>query len=274
MENLQKKINQAWEARDNLSTDSKLFSKVKQDVEQVIDLIECGQLQVAEKKNDEWVVNEWLKKAILLKFRTSEFKLYEDDCQKWYDKIDPKFMSYTKEEFASAGCRVVPGAFVRRGTYIAKNTVIMPSFVNIGASIGEGTLIDTWATIGSCAMIGKNCHISGGVGIGGVLEPLQASPVIIEDDCFIGARSEIVEGVKIGQGSVLSMGVFIGQSTKIVYRDTGEIIYGKIPPYSVVVPGTLPDKDPAKPSLYCAVIIKQVDAKTRSKTSLNELLRL
>lgn len=271
--NLQQRINEAWEIRDNLSNDKQLFSQTKHDVQQAINLIESGEAAISEKIDDEWIVHEWLKKAILLNFRTSEFKIYDANCQKWYDKIDPKFLHASKEDFIEAGCRVVPGAFIRNGTYIAKNTVIMPSFINIGASIGEGTLIDTWATVGSCANIGKNCHISGGAGIGGVLEPLQAKPVIIEDDCFIGARSEIVEGVAVGQGSVLGMGVFVGMSTKIVYRDTGKVIYGKIPPYSVVVPGTLPDKDPTKPSLYCAVIIKQVDAKTRSKTSLNDLLR-
>lgn len=273
IEEIQKRINEAWEVRDNLATDHQLFNDVKQDVEQALNLIELGQVAVSEKKHDQWVVNQWLKKAILLNFRTSEFKIYDGNCHKWYDKVDPQFMNSDIENFAAKGCRVVPGAFIRAGSYIAKNTVIMPSFINIGASVNEGTLIDSWATVGSCANIGKNCHISGGAGIGGVLEPLQANPVIIEDDCFIGARSEVVEGVAIGKGSVLGMGVFIGMSTKIVYRDTGEIIYGKVPPYSVVVPGTLPDKDPTKPSLYCAVIIKQVDEKTRSKTSLNELLR-
>ena len=273
IEEIQKRINEAWDARDSLAADTPLFNRITQDVKQAIDLIEKGHVAVSEKKHGQWVVNKWLKKAILLNFRTSEFKMYDGNCQKWYDKVDPKFMNYDVEDFTTEGCRVVPGAFIRAGSYIAKNTVIMPSFINIGASINEGTLIDSWATVGSCANIGKNCHISGGVGIGGVLEPLQANPVIIEDDCFIGARSEVVEGAIIGKGSVLGMGVFIGMSTKIVYRDTGEIIYGKVPPYSVVVPGTLPDKDPTKPSLYCAVIIKQVDEKTRSKTSLNELLR-
>ena len=273
MEEIQKRINEAWELRTKLQEDANLFTKVKSDVEQAIGLIESGKAHVSEKKNEEWVVNEWLKKAILLNFTTSEFKIYDGNCQKWYDKVDPKFMNASADEIAKAGCRVVPGAFIRKGTHIAKNAVIMPSFINIGASVGEGTLVDTWATIGSCANIGKNCHISGGAGIGGVLEPLQATPVIIEDNCFIGARSEIVEGVVVGEGAVLGMGVFIGMSTKIVYRDTGEVIYGKVPPYSVVVPGTMPSEDPKKPSLYCAVIIKQVDEKTRSKTSLNELLR-
>lgn len=271
---LEQRINEAWEVRDNLTSNHKLFDNVKQDVKHTFELIENGKAQISEKVNNKWIVNEWLKKAILLNFKTSEFKMYEGgNCQKWYDKIDPKFMHHDEKNFADSKCRVVPGAFIRSGSHIAKNTVIMPSFINVGAFIDEGTLVDAWATIGSCVRIGKNCHISGGAGIGGVLEPIQANPVIIEDDCFIGARSEVVEGVVVGQGSVLGMGVFIGMSTKIVYRDTGEIIYGKIPPYSVVVPGTLPDKDPSKPSLYCAVIIKQVDAKTRSKTSLNELLR-
>jgi 2,3,4,5-tetrahydropyridine-2-carboxylate N-succinyltransferase len=200
-------------------------------------------------------------------------QIYDGNCMQWYDKIDLKFMKRDKEKLEESGLRIVPGAFIRSGAYLGKNVVVMPSFINIGAHIGDGTLVDTWATIGSCAYIGKNCHISGGVGIGGVLEPLQASPVIIEDNCFIGARSEIVEGVIVEEGSVISMGVFIGASTKIIDRNTGEIIYGKVPAYSVVVPGSMPSNNPGLPSLYCAVIIKQVDEKTRAKTSINELLR-
>jgi len=191
----------------------------------------------------------------------------------WYDKVPSKFAGWTEQDYQNAGFRAVPNCTVRYGSYIAKNVVLMPSFVNLGAYVDNGTMIDTWATVGSCAQIGKNCHISGGTGIGGVLEPLQAGPVIIEDNCFIGARSEVAEGVIVGEGSVISMGVFLGKSTKIVNRDTGEIIYGKVPPYSVVVPGSLPNEDPSKPSLYCAVIVKQVDEKTRSKTSINDLLR-
>jgi len=200
-------------------------------------------------------------------------KIYDGNCMKWYDKIDPLSINYSENDFKEHGSRIVPGAFIRRGAYIGKNVIAMPSFINIGAHVGEGTLVDTWATIGSCAYIGKNCHISGGTGIGGVLEPLQAKPVIIEDNCFIGARSEIVEGVIVEEGAVISMGVFIGASTKIVDRHTGKIIYGKVPAYSVVVPGALPGTRPDLPSLYCAVIIKQVDKKTREKTALNELLR-
>lgn len=255
-------------------------------VNEVIELLDQGKIYVTYKDSPSgnWLVNEWVKKAILLNFSLSEFKLYDGESSKWYDKIDPKFLDAKEQDFKEAGCRVVPGAFIRKGSYIGPNTVVMPSFINIGAHIKQGCMIDSWATIGSCAHIGENSHISGGAGIGGVLEPLQASPVIIEDNCFIGARSEIVEGVIIGEGSVISMGVFIGASTKIVDRQTGKITYGKIPPYSVVVPGSLPatqstannaDNNGSSPlpSLYCAVIIKQVDSKTRSKTSINELLR-
>lgn len=266
-------INSSWERRDELVNDSVFAKQVASEVATVMRMIEKGELSVAEKTSGGWRVNEWAKKAILLNFRVSNFKIYDGGAHRWYDKISPRFMSGQEEELIRSGTRIVPGAFIRSGTYIAKNTVIMPSFVNIGASIGEGTLIDSWATIGSCANIGRNCHISGGVGIGGVLEPLQASPVIIEDNCFIGARSEVVEGVLVGEGAVLGMGVYIGASTKIVYRDSGEVIYGKVPPYSVVVPGSMPAQDFSKPSIYCAVIIKQVDEKTRKKTSLNELLR-
>lgn len=271
--NLPEAINAAWEKKDEIKSNNSFLSEVTLLVNDVISLIETGGISVASKGKDGWYVNQWIKKAILLNFYVSDFKIFESGCHKWYDKIEPKFLGAREEELKAAGCRIVPGAFIRKGAYIAKNTVIMPSFINIGASIGEGTLIDSWATVGSCANIGKNCHISGGVGIGGVLEPLQSSPVIIEDNCFIGARSEIVEGVIVGEGSVLGMGVFIGSSTKIVYRDSGEVIYGRIPPYSVVVPGSMPSTAPGIPSLYCAIIIKKVDEKTRSKTSLNELLR-
>ncbi|MGO8952428.1 MAG: 2,3,4,5-tetrahydropyridine-2,6-dicarboxylate N-succinyltransferase [Rhodomicrobium sp.] len=241
-------------------------------------LLDSGKVRVAEKKDGTWIVNDWLKKAILLSFRLNENCLMGQAAPgPWWDKVPAKFSGWTAEAFQSAGFRAVPGAVVRHSAYIAPGAVLMPCFVNAGAYVDEGTMIDTWSTVGSCAQIGKNCHISGGVGIGGVLEPLQASPVIIEDNCFIGARSEVAEGVIAGEGSVLSMGVFIGQSTKIVDRATGEVIYGRVPPYSVVVPGALPGKPLSdgtpSPSLSCAVIVKRVDAQTRSKTSINELLR-
>lgn len=247
-------------------------------VEQTLMLLDTGQARVAEKKDGAWIVNDWLKKAILLSFRLNENKLMGGPLPgPWWDKIPGKFAGWTPEMFQSAGFRAVPGCVVRQPAFIAPGVVLMPCFVNAGAYVDEGTMIDTWCTVGSCAQVGKNCHISGGVGIGGVLEPLQASPVIIEDNCFIGARSEIAEGVIVGEGSVISMGVFIGQSTKIVDRTSGEVLYGRVPPYSVVVPGSmpgkaLPDGNPG-PSLACAVIVKRVDEKTRSKTSINELLR-
>jgi 2,3,4,5-tetrahydropyridine-2-carboxylate N-succinyltransferase len=262
-------IEELWQIRDSL-TDK---TKAKEIIEQVLSQLESGEISVCEKIGNEWQVNEWIKKAILLNFKISDLKTYDGNCLKWYDKIDPLFTNYSEEDFKKIAARIVPGAFIRRGSYIGKNTVIMPSFINIGAHVGSGTLIDTWATVGSCAYIGKNCHISGGTGIGGVLEPLQAKPVIIEDNCFIGARSEIVEGVIVEEGSVISMGVFIGASTKIVYRDTGKVIYGKIPAYSVVVPGNMTADKPGLPGLYCAVIIKQVDKQTREKTAINDLLR-
>ncbi len=265
MNNFEDKINNYWKNRDNLDFSN---NKIKQDVAKTLAEIDKGSIRVANKtiKNG-WQVNQWIKKTILLSFRTNEMKLYygspyeKGGISSWYDKVPSKFTNWTEEQYKKAGFRSVPGSVVRYGSYIGKNVVLMPSFVNLGAYIDEGTMIDSWATVGSCAQIGKNCHISGGAGIGGVLEPLQADPVIVEDNCFIGARSEIVEGVKIGEGSVISMGVFIGQSTKIVHRDTGKIIYGEVPPYSVVVPGSLPNSDPTKPALYCAVIIKQVDEK-------------
>ncbi|MGE0755135.1 MAG: 2,3,4,5-tetrahydropyridine-2,6-dicarboxylate N-succinyltransferase, partial [Alphaproteobacteria bacterium] len=240
---------------------------------------------VAEKKDGEWVVNQWAKKAVLLSFRLNDMQLHAhgpypakdfdnpEGHSFWYDKVNSKFIGWDEARFKQAGFRAVPGCFVRHSAYIAKDVVLMPSFVNLGAYVDEGTMVDTWATIGSCAQIGKHCHISGGVGIGGVLEPLQAGPVIIEDNCFIGARSEVAEGVVIEQGAVISMGVYLGASTKIIDRATGEVMYGRVPAYSVVVPGSVPGKTPDAPSLYCAVIVKRVDEKTRSKTGINELLR-
>ena len=267
-------INTAWENKDSINGQSD--KSILDAINQTIELVDKGELRVAEKNGNEWVVNQWVKKAIMLSFRTHDMDSLSGPYSSWYDKshlLKGKTSGWTKEDHIKAGFRMVPNSPVRKGSFIGKNAVLMPCFVNIGAYVDEGTMVDTWASVGSCAQIGKNCHISGGAGIGGVLEPMQANPTIIEDKCFIGARSEIVEGVIVGEGSVLSMGVFIGQSTKIVYRETGEVIYGKIPPYSVIVPGSLPSKDGKGPALYCAVIIKQVDEKTRSKTSINDLLR-
>ena len=247
-------------------------AKVEAAVSAAIDLLDSGAARVAEKRGSDWHVNQWLKKAVLLSFALRDNSVIQSGHTRFYDKVASKYADYTAEQFANDGVRVVPDAVVRQGSYIAPDVVLMPSFTNIGAYVDSGTMIDTWATVGSCAQIGKNVHLSGGVGIGGVLEPIQAGPTIIEDDCFIGARSEIVEGVIVEQGSVISMGVYIGQSTKIYNRDSGEISYGRIPAGSVVVSGNLPSKD-GKYSLYCAVIVKHVDAKTRSKTSLNDLLR-
>ncbi len=262
-------INDAFENRASLTPDNK---EVVAAVNEAIEMIESGQARVAEPTADGWHVNQWLKKAVLLSFRLNDNGVIADGYTNYYDKVASKYSHYSEADFKAAGVRVVPPASARRGTYIAKNVVLMPSYTNIGAYIDEGTMVDTWATVGSCAQIGKNVHLSGGVGIGGVLEPLQAGPTIIEDNCFIGARSEIVEGVVVEKGSVISMGVYIGQSTKIFNRMTGEISYGRVPAGSVVVPGSLPAKDGSH-SLYCAVIIKQVDEKTRSKTGINELLR-
>ena len=267
-------INTAWDNKDSINGQSD--KSILDAIDQTIELVDKGELRVAEKNGKEWVVNQWVKKAIMLSFRTHEMDSLSGPYSSWYDKshlLKGKTSGWTKEDHIKAGFRMVPNSPVRKGSFIGKNAVLMPCFVNIGAYVDEGTMVDTWASVGSCAQIGKNCHISGGAGIGGVLEPMQANPTIIEDNCFIGARSEIVEGVIVGEGSVLSMGVFIGQSTKIVYRETGEVIYGKIPPYSVIVPGSIPSKDGKGPALYCAVIIKQVDEKTRSKTSINDLLR-
>ncbi len=267
-------IDSAWEDRANLNpnTDN---NHLRQAVENTIQQLDSGLLRVAEKIDGEWVTHQWAKKAVLLSFRLNDNQVMADSAQPtaaYFDKVPTKFASYSSADFKAGGFRVVPPAVARRGAFIAKNVVLMPSYVNIGAYVDEGTMVDTWATVGSCAQIGKNVHLSGGVGIGGVLEPLQANPTIIEDNCFVGARSEVVEGVIVGEGSVISMGVFIGQSTKIYNRATGEISYGKVPPYSVVVAGCLPSAD-GKYSLNCAVIVKQVDAQTRSKTSINDLLR-
>ena len=268
---LEKEINAIWKTRDSLS--SKSNKKIINTIDKTIDLIDKGKIRVAEKTKNKWKVNEWIKKAILLSFRVNEQKVISNGpgSSSWWDKVPSKFSNWKKKDFKKANFRVVPNAVVRKGTHIEENVVLMPSFINIGAYVGSETMIDTWATVGSCAQIGKKCHISGGAGIGGVLEPLQASPVIIEDNCFIGARSEVAEGVIIEEGSVLSMGVYIGASTKIVDRASGKIFYGRVPKYSVVVPGSLEGKKGI--NLYCAVIVKTVDAKTRSKTSINDLLR-
>jgi 2,3,4,5-tetrahydropyridine-2-carboxylate N-succinyltransferase len=238
----------------------------------VIDALDRGEARVAEKSGDTWQVNDWLKKAVLLSFRIFDNRIVEAGYTRFYDKVDLKYAGYDAERFRAEGVRVVPPAVVRRGAYVARNAVLMPSYVNIGAYVGEGTMVDTWATVGSCAQIGRNVHLSGGVGIGGVLEPLQANPTIIEDDCFIGARSEVVEGVIVEQGAVLSMGVYVGQSTRIYDRERDEVLYGRIPAGAVVVPGSLPSPD-GRYSLYCAVIVKRVDAQTRAKVGINELLR-
>jgi 2,3,4,5-tetrahydropyridine-2-carboxylate N-succinyltransferase len=266
-------IEQAWEQRDGIGAST--AGEVRDAVQAAIDALDAGEARVAEKGPEGWRVNQWLKKAVLLSFRLNPTEAIPGGPggAHWWDKVPSKFAGWEPERFAAAGFRAVPGAIVRRGAFIGRNAVLMPSFVNIGAYVDEGTMVDTWATVGSCAQIGRNVHISGGTGIGGVLEPLQAGPVIIEDDCFIGARSEVAEGVIVEQGAVLSMGVFIGASTKIVDRETGEIFMGRVPAYSVVVPGTLPPKNGSGPSLSCAVIVKRVDAQTRSKTSINELLR-
>ncbi|MCD0280576.1 2,3,4,5-tetrahydropyridine-2,6-dicarboxylate N-succinyltransferase [Xanthomonas melonis] len=265
-------IESAFERRATLTVDE-IEGSTRAIVNRVIDGLESGEFRVAEPDGQGgWTVNEWLKKAVLLYFRVNEMAVIDAQPAPFWDKVESRFADFHEAEFRKAGVRVVPGAVARRGSYFGKDVVLMPSFTNIGAHVGEGTMVDTWATVGSCAQIGKHCHLSGGAGIGGVLEPLQASPTIIEDHCFIGARSEVVEGVVIGHHSVIGMGVFISQSTRIYNRATGEISYGYVPPYSVVVSGQLPSKDGTH-SLYCAVIVKQVDARTRSKTSVNELLR-
>jgi 2,3,4,5-tetrahydropyridine-2-carboxylate N-succinyltransferase len=271
MQALKPVIEAAFERRAEL-TPAAAPADVKAAVAQVLSGLDSGRLRVAERAGADWKVNEWVKKAVLLSFRLRDNEIMQGGYTHYFDKVDSKFARFSHADFAAAGYRVVPPAAVRAGAFIAKNVILMPSFVNIGAYVDEGTMVDTWATVGSCAQIGKNVHLSGGVGIGGVLEPLQASPTIIEDNCFIGARSEIVEGVIVGEGSVVSMGVYIGQSTKIFNRMTGEVSYGRIAPGSVVVSGNLPGVD-GRYSLYCAVIIKQVDARTRAKTGINELLR-
>jgi 2,3,4,5-tetrahydropyridine-2-carboxylate N-succinyltransferase len=260
-------IEKAWEERASLNVATQ--GDIRDSVEHVLQALDKGEMRICEKKDGVWQVHQWLKKAVLLSFRLNENKMMDGA----WDKVPLKFAHWDANHFRAAGFRAVPGAVVRRSAFIAKDVVLMPSFVNVGAYVGEGTMVDTWSTIGSCAQIGKHCHISGGVGIGGVLEPLQANPVIIEDNCFIGARSEVAEGVIVEEGSVISMGVFLGASTKIVDRATGEVSYGRVPSYSVVVPGTLPGKNAGDPALACAVIVKRVDEKTRSKTSINELLR-
>jgi 2,3,4,5-tetrahydropyridine-2-carboxylate N-succinyltransferase len=266
-------IEQAWEEREQV--DGATGGPLRTAVEAAIAALDAGEARVAEKTGEGWQVNQWLKKAVLLSFRLNPMEAIAGGpgSAAWWDKVPSKFAGWGAQQFAAAGFRAVPGSIVRRGAFVGKGAVLMPSFVNIGAYVDEGTMVDTWATVGSCAQIGKNVHISGGTGIGGVLEPLQAGPVIIEDDCFIGARSEVAEGVVVEQGAVLSMGVFIGASTKIVDRETGETFMGRVPAYSVVAPGTLPPKREGAPALACAVIVKRVDAQTRSKTSINELLR-
>ena len=272
MSNLQQIIEDAFEIRADI-TPRNVDTHVKEAVNEAITKLDSGELRVAEQRAvGDWVVNEWLKKAVLLSFRIEDNEFMKGGYTNYYDKVPSKFADYNTRDFRDSGIRVVPPAAVRRGSYVASGTVLMPSYVNIGAYVDSGTMVDTWATVGSCAQIGKDVHLSGGVGIGGVLEPLQASPTIIEDNCFIGARSEVVEGVIVEEGSVISMGVFIGQSTKIYNRMTGEVSYGRIPAGSVVVSGNLPSQDGSH-SLYCAVIVKQVDEKTRSKVGINELLR-
>ncbi|MGH8107865.1 MAG: 2,3,4,5-tetrahydropyridine-2,6-dicarboxylate N-succinyltransferase [Arenimonas sp.] len=271
IETLRPFIEDAFERRASLSSEE-IDSAVKPAVEQVMSLLESGRARVAEPVANGWQVNEWLKKAVLLYFRCNDMQVMSGAPGPYFDKVPTRFEGFDDAAFRALGVRVVPGAVVRRGAHVAKDVILMPSFVNIGAHVGAGTMVDTWATVGSCAQIGARCHLSGGVGIGGVLEPLQASPTIIEDDCFVGARSEVVEGVVVERGSVIGMGVFIGQSTRIYNRATGEVSYGRVPAGSVVVSGSLPSAD-GKYSLYCAVIVKQVDEKTRSKTSVNDLLR-
>ena len=269
---LQTAIDDAWERRADLAADE-IEASVKPAVDRVISGLESGEFRVAEPGDaGGWQVNQWLKKAVLLYFRTQQMEVVDAQPAPFWDKVPARFAGYGEAEFRALGARVVPGAIARRGAYIGRDVVLMPSFVNIGAYVGEGTMVDTWATVGSCAQIGKHCHLSGGAGIGGVLEPLQAGPTIIEDHCFIGARSEVVEGFVVGHHSVIGMGVFLGQSTRVYNRATGEISYGSVPPGSVVVSGQLPAADGSH-SLYCAVIVKQVDEKTRSKTSINDLLR-
>jgi|TARA_Y100000748_G_scaffold236450_1_gene200489 2,3,4,5-tetrahydropyridine-2-carboxylate N-succinyltransferase len=271
LEKIEKTINEAFEKKDKIDSSDKTLNDL---VRETIDLLDNGKIRVAEKKGDKWQVNQWIKKAILLSFRVNKMKASKGPYSTWYDKVDGKTQGWSEEQVKKAGFRYVPNGVIRKGAHIAKNVVLMPSFINVGAYVDEGTMIDTWASVGSCAQVGKNCHISGGAGIGGVLEPMQANPTIVEDNCFLGARAEIAEGVIVEKGSVLSMGVYIGASTRIIDRATGKIHYGKVPAYSVVVPGSMPStNNPKGPSLYCVVIVKKVDEKTRSKTSINDLLR-
>jgi 2,3,4,5-tetrahydropyridine-2-carboxylate N-succinyltransferase len=271
LQKLQTTIESAWEQRAQINPKS-VSADLDAAINESIELLDSGKARVSEPRDGKWIVNEWLKKAVLLSFRTRDNVVVESGDTKYYDKVPQKYADTTDSDFRASGVRVVPGGVVRKGAYIAPNVVLMPSFVNIGAYVGSGTMVDTWVTVGSCAQIGRNVHLSGGVGIGGVLEPLQASPTIIEDDCFIGARSEVVEGVIVEAGSVLSMGVFISATTRIYDRTTGQVLQGRVPAGSVVVPGTLPSAD-GKYGLNCAVIVKRVDAQTRSKTSINDLLR-
>ena len=282
LDNLKNIINDAFDDISNINTNTK--GEIRESVDKTLELLDKGIVRVAEPEgNSKWKVNQWAKKAVLLSFKLNDMAIIDGGPESsnkgpsvWWDKIPSKFSNWSDKDFLNSGFRAVPGSIVRHSAFIGKNVVLMPSFVNLGAYVDEGTMVDTWATVGSCAQIGKNVHISGGAGIGGVLEPLQAGPVIIEDDCFIGARSEVAEGVIIEKGAVLSMGVYIGASTKIIDRSTGEIFIGKVPSYSVVVPGSIPSKNKLNemtPNLYCAVIVKRVDEKTRSKTSVNELLR-
>jgi 2,3,4,5-tetrahydropyridine-2-carboxylate N-succinyltransferase len=277
MDDLESIIERAWEKREEVTPKTK--GEVRKAVDRALAMLDVGEVRVAERKDGEWVTHQWLKKAVLLSFRLNDMTLIANGPgkAKWWDKVPSKFDGWTAREFRKAGFRAVPNCVVRRSAYIAPTVILMPSFVNLGAYVDAGTMVDTWASVGSCAQIGKNVHLSGGVGIGGVLEPLQAGPTIVEDNCFIGARSEVVEGVVVGEGSVLSMGVYIGASTKIIDRATGEVFMGKVPPYSVVVSGTMPGKAYASnepgPGLYCAVIVKRVDERTRAKTAINELLR-
>jgi len=265
-------INEAWDNKNQVN--SKSDKKIINAISKTIELLDSGKIRVAEKKDNQWHVNQWIKKAILLSFRVNKMKASKGPYSTWYDKIDGKTQGWDEKKMIEAGFRYVPNGVIRKGAFVAKNVVLMPSFLNVGAYVDEGSMIDTWASVGSCAQVGKNCHISGGAGIGGVLEPMQANPTIIEDNCFIGARAEIAEGVIVGKGSVLSMGVYIGGSTRIFDRATGKVHYGKVPEYSVIVPGSMPSKNnPDGPSLYCVVIVKKVDEKTRSKTSINDLLR-
>ena len=265
-------INNDFKIKDKINPKSE--KKIVNAINQTIELLDSGEIRVANKVDGNWVVNQWIKKAILLSFKTNEMVMSKGPYTTWYDKVSGKSVEWKENDWKKAGYRHVPNGVVRKGSFIGKNAVLMPCFVNLGAYVDEGTMVDTWAAVGSCAQIGKNCHISGGAGIGGVLEPLQANPVIVEDNCFIGARSELAEGVIVEKGSVISMGVYIGASTKIIDRETGEIIYGRVPSYSVIVPGNVPNKNNSNaPSLYCAVIVKRVDEKTRSKTSINDLLR-